>query len=66
MLDFHHINPATKVERIAKMVSNHYNADSKEIQEEIEKCVVLCANCHREFHYLQSLDSNLTIEKYLK
>ena len=36
------------------------------IYNEIEKCIVLCSNCHREFHYLKNLDDNFTIEQYLK
>ena len=38
---------------------------SKEILlNEINKCISLCANCHREFHYLNSLN-NLKLEDYL-
>lgn len=66
VLDFHHIDPSTKVERVAKMVSNHYNANNKEIQEEITKCVVLCSNCHREWHYLLERNPELTFEKYIQ
>lgn len=32
--------------------------------EEIEKCIPLCANCHREFHYLEK-ENNITIDEYL-
>lgn len=66
VLDFHHVNPTTKIERVAKMVSNHYNANNKEIQEEIAKCVILCANCHREFHHLQELNKDFTFDEYIK
>lgn len=66
VLDFHHIDPSTKVERVAKMISNHYNANNKEIQEEITKCVVLCSNCHREWHYLLERNPELTFEKYIQ
>lgn len=66
VLDFHHLDPTTKIERVAKMVSNHYNANNKEIQEEIAKCVILCANCHREFHHLQELNKDLTFDDYIK
>jgi len=66
VLDFHHKNPETKINTIARMTSNHYNAINKELLEEIEKCIVLCANCHREWHYLQERDKELTIEKYIQ
>ncbi len=46
-LDFHH--PKEKERGIAEMVSYGYSRAS--IREEIEKCVVLCANCHRVEHY---------------
>lgn len=48
VLDFHHIDPSTKNMRVAKMVSNHYSSANPELLAEIDKCVVLCANCHRE------------------
>lgn len=43
-LDFDHVDPTTKVTEVAQMVGRrNWNA----IQDEIAKCVVRCANCHR-------------------
>ena len=64
VLDFHHINPSEKENTIARMTSNNY--ELIKVYDEIKKCVVLCANCHREFHYLQNLNPNFSIEDYLK
>lgn len=43
-LDFHHKNPKEKIWGVSEMVSFAYS--EKRILEEIEKCEVLCANCH--------------------
>ena len=44
-LQFHHIDPSTKIENISRLVSNR---SIIRIQMELHKCVILCANCHVE------------------
>lgn len=44
-LDFHHLND--KYESLSHM--NSHSTDT--INKEINKCVILCANCHRKLHY---------------
>jgi 5-methylcytosine-specific restriction endonuclease McrA len=46
-LDFHHINPNSKTMTVTRMVRNSSILDTLE---EVEKCVVLCSNCHRKMH----------------
>lgn len=49
-LDFHHIDDSNKEEGIGAMLRNTiYTLDI--IKLEINKCIVLCSNCHREEHY---------------
>lgn len=62
VLDYHHIDPLTKEATIARITSNNNKIEN--IQKEIEKCVVLCANCHREYHYFKN-KYNISIEDYL-
>ena len=47
-LDFHHEDPAQKENVVSNLVSN---GRFKKAYEEIKKCIVLCANCHRIHHY---------------
>lgn len=49
-LDFHHINPEEKDFAISN--SNIYK-NIEALKQEVDKCMLLCANCHRELHYLQ-------------
>ena len=62
-LDFHHINPEEKDNTVSRMVS--HSANEEKLKEEISKCICLCSNCHREFHYFNSKDSNFLIENYI-
>ena len=50
LFDFHHRNPEEK----DYTISDHSRASLETIKSEIEKCDVLCSNCHREWHYLSS------------
>jgi hypothetical protein len=47
-LDFHHEDPDKKEANIHRLLSN---GQFKKLEEEIKKCIVLCANCHRIHHY---------------
>lgn len=55
VLDFHHIDPATKSFGIS---SGGFSRSWQAIEAELKKCVLLCANCHREEH-LQSVNKPL-------
>ena len=44
-LDFHHKERETKSWPISVMTSGNWSIQA--IQEEINKCILLCANCHR-------------------
>lgn len=46
-LDFHHRDPNEKDLAVGSMIKY----SRKKILEEISKCDVLCANCHRKEHY---------------
>lgn len=62
VLDFHHIDPTKKENGIAQMLRN--NTSWEKIEEEIKKCIPLCANCHREFHYLEK-EKQISLDEFL-
>lgn len=47
-LDFHHLQSDEKDNSVASMAGQGWG--KKRLREEIEKCVILCANCHRKVH----------------
>jgi hypothetical protein len=63
-LDFHHLKPSEKKFGIAKAI-NQLSIEKNEILKEIEKCIVLCSNCHKKFHYLEKTEQ-YNIEQFLK
>lgn len=50
-LDFHHKDPQEKDLTISRAIRMW---GTEKLTEEINKCMVLCANCHRELHYNQN------------
>ena len=48
-LEFHHSNPSDKCFGINGSTLASYKWER--ILEEFEKCIMLCANCHREINY---------------
>lgn len=46
IFDFHHINPEEKDFNITSYL-RHYNKIPERIYREVEKCILLCSNCHR-------------------
>lgn len=47
-LDFHHLNQSKKEYNISSMI---YRYGRKTVLKEIEKCIVLCKNCHAKEHH---------------
>ena len=47
-LDYHHLDGAIKEDAVTNLLSK---ASKKRIFEEIAKCVLVCANCHRIRHH---------------
>lgn len=48
--DFHHLDPAQKDYHIAQLLNARGFEASKE---ELDKCVLLCSNCHRIRHHVK-------------
>ena len=46
--DFHHLEETTKSKEVSQLASKGYKWDT--ILAEVEKCVMLCAPCHRKIH----------------
>jgi hypothetical protein len=51
-LDFHHEDPSKKEHNVNRLISN---GQYRKAYEEIKKCIVLCANCHRIHHYEEKM-----------
>ena len=64
-LEFHHLNSDKKDEKVSRLIANRYSLDNPDIQNEIAKCIVLCANCHHELHFLLNNKKISSIEEFL-
>lgn len=52
VLDFHHRDPSKKDGNIGLFVRH---GSKKKLIKEMEKCDVLCSNCHRDLHHKERL-----------
>lgn len=48
-LDFHHVDPEEKEISPSRLASKGWGR--ARIKKELDKCIVLCANCHRKLHH---------------
>jgi hypothetical protein len=58
-LEFHHSDPLDKNAEMKVLVNNKWS----DIEAELEKCVLLCSNCHREEHWNESPINREIVER---
>ncbi len=51
-LDFHHTDPSIKETELSKL----FNRKWEIVQKELDKCILICRNCHGERHEKEFLD----------
>lgn len=59
-LDLHHVNPSLKVFEFRRARFSPTNDIPEKVKNELDKCIVLCSNCHAKEHsqYDSTLKSN--------
>jgi len=53
VLEFHHLDPTEKDFNVSNAITSY---GREKLLSEVKKCMVLCANCHREVHYQERKD----------
>ena len=48
-LEFHHLDPSKKEFRLS-----YSRKGFEKVKKELDKCILVCANCHREIHHNES------------
>lgn len=56
-LEFHHLDPLQKDFNISHINLNNSNLSLDIVKQEVDKCILICANCHAKEHYLNDIDS---------
>lgn len=62
-LEFHHLNKYDKKESPAYIIMRWSFERAKE---ELDKCILLCSNCHREIHAEQFSGFTIDLQSYVK
>lgn len=50
-LDFHHLDPLEKDFNVSKYRQTSWNKRKDSILSELDKCILVCKNCHSEIHF---------------
>ena len=50
--DFHHVDSSIKETKMSQLYKTR-NMNLEKVLEELDKCILVCANCHRDIHYKQ-------------
>lgn len=53
--DFHHKDKSEKTKEVSYLITA--NVGWEKLKRELDKCVLLCANCHRIRHELEGNDA---------
>lgn len=61
-LDFHHLDPKEKDFNVSSYSVMSYD----KLKDEVDKCILVCSNCHREIHYNEVKKKQIEEEKKLK
>ena len=61
-LEFHHLDPSQKDFAISQ---RGHSRSWERVRKELDKCVMLCANCHREIHAGLQLPQATVVEKWV-
>jgi len=56
--DFHHLDPSLKSFAVS---NNPHTRSWKRVKEEVDKCLLLCANCHRTVEFNKTSNLKLFI-----
>ena len=54
-LEYHHVDPASKEFTISGCIRSW-----EKTKAELDKCILVCANCHREIHHPRKLNGEQT------
>ena len=61
LIDAHHVDSSTKEKDLCKY---KINASVEKLQQELDKCIPFCANCHRYYHHLERTEG-ITLKQYM-
>ena len=59
-LDFHHNDTSIKEGGVADLINRKIYKTLEELIPELDKCKLLCKNCHYEFHFTTNWEANKT------